>query len=124
MHIPYLQYAKLRVFWTQLKFNRRGAMKLLKAKELAGELGRSEWWVCQAKKAGMPFFCGVITLPDAVKWMREHPDFTALDYSATPSSTGRGRPRKGVGRCDGPFRTRVRRNASPAIEERPTAPGV
>lgn len=99
-------------------------MKLLKAKELAVELGRSEWWVCQARKAGMPFFCGVITLPDALNWMRKHPDFTALDYSAVPSNTGRGRPRKGAGKCGGPFPMRDRRNASPATAEPSTAPAV
>lgn len=98
--------------------------KLLSGKDLAAELGRSEWWVCQAKKAGMPFFCGVTTLPDAIKWMREHPDFTALDYSATPSSTGRGRPRKGVGKPGGLSRRRVPQIASPAKSTPPHAPAA
>ena len=96
-------------------------MKLLSGKALAAELGRSQWWVCQAKKAGMPFFCGVITLPDAIKWMREHPDFTALDYSATPSSTGRGRPRKGAGKPDGSSRRRGPQTSSPAKSTPPPA---
>lgn len=99
----------------------RKKMKLLTAKDLAAELGRSEWWVCQAKKAGMPFFCGVITPPEALKWMRENPDFTALDYSATPSSTGRGRPRKGAGKPGGSSRKRVPQTASPAISTPPRA---
>ncbi len=88
-------------------------MKLLTGKDLAADLGRSEWWVCQAKKAGMPFFCGVIPLQEAINWMREHPDFTALDYSATPSNTGRGRPRKDADKSDVQSRLRVQQTASP-----------
>ena len=92
-------------------------MKLLSCTDLAIELGRSKWWVCQAKKAGMPFFRGVIPLQEAINWMREHPDFTALDYSLTPSNTGRGRPRSGAGKHGGSSRKRVPQTASPAISE-------
>ena len=96
-------------------------MKLFTGKDLAAELGRSDWWVCQAKKAGMPFFCGVITLQDALHWMRKNPEFTALDYSATPSNTGRGRPRKDADKRDGSSRKHAPQTASPAISTPPHA---
>lgn len=43
--------------------------------ELAVELGRSPCWVSAAKKAGMPFFRGRITLSKAIRWMEANPDF-------------------------------------------------
>lgn len=92
-------------------------MKLLNGRQLATELGRSQWWVCQAKKAGMPFYCGSTTLQDAITWMRGNPKFTALDYSSTPSNTGRGRPRSGAGKRGGSSRKRVPQTASPSISE-------
>lgn len=91
-------------------------MKLLTGKDLAAEIGRSEWWVCQIKKAGMPFYCGKITLQEALNWMREHPDFTAVDYSATPSGTRRGRPPKGADKCGVPSRSRGQQTALPTTE--------
>lgn len=97
-------------------------MKLLNAKDLAAELDRSEWWVCQAKKAGMPFFCGFITLTDAIQWMRDHPDFTAIDYAAMPAGRAPGHPPATADRSGAPSPRRARQTASPATGERPPAP--
>lgn len=47
---------------------RNGSVKVLQF-----ELNRSQFWVCAAKKSGMP----TETTQEARKWIAENPDFTA-----------------------------------------------
>lgn len=80
-------------------------MKLLNGRELAKAIGKCEWWVCQARKAGMPFYCGGITFKEALDWMRANPNFVAADQLAKPCQSGVGRPRKSVGKNSAHQRT-------------------
>lgn len=59
-------------------------MELLNATELALKLHKSKWWLVQARKAGMPFACGLITVEDAWNWMKQNPDFQAKDWLKEP----------------------------------------
>lgn len=67
-------------------------MEFLNGEKLAAVLGKSSWWVTQAKKAGMPFYCKIITLPEALKWMRDNPNFVANEQVSTTANNGLGRP--------------------------------
>ncbi len=88
-------------------------MKLLNVKELSAQLPRSVWWFTQAKKAGMPFYCGMITLNEAVSWMKENPHFIAKHYISTHLHNGLGRPPSNVGKHGGLSQKHVRRSALP-----------
>lgn len=90
-------------------------MKPLTAKELSAQIGFSEWWICQARKAGMPFQCGRTTLKEADEWRRSHPSFVAADWVSKPSSTGRGRPRKDAGKSGEQPSSSVKRSALPDL---------
>ena len=54
-------------------------MELLNGIQLAVKLGCSEYYVSAMRQAGLPFFCGKITLKDAMQWMRDHPHFKSTD---------------------------------------------
>lgn len=96
-------------------------MKLVTAKELAQEINFSEWWVCQAKKAGLPFACGKSCVEWAMTWIQAHPDFVAAEYVTTPSNSSQGRPRKVVGKSDESTRLHDSQISSPEKSERPSS---
>jgi hypothetical protein len=95
-------------------------MELLNAKQLAPKIGFSQWWVCMAKKAGMPFrYCGKTTVEDALEWMRAHSDFVAKDYLKEPSDRLKDRQPQVADKRDGLSQMHAQQIASPVTSGHP-----
>ncbi len=95
-------------------------MKLLNAQALAAELDHSSWWVCQARKAGLPFPYGDrTTLRIALVWLSENQDFKACDFVSVPSGRGGGRPHRGAGKSGAQLNSHDQQSASQSPDLRP-----
>ena len=95
-------------------------MKFLSAQALAAELGRSPWWVCQARKAGLGFpYGGRTTLRLALDWLSAHQDFKACDFVSVRSVRGGGRPLRGAGKSDAQSNSHDQQSASQSPDLHP-----